>query len=429
MNRLTAAQPRQRTWGLLALGMVAFALPLGASVLDTPEANDPRWTPWMGCWEPSWGAQSELGDLLLCILPEDGVMTLSTWVDGERVETDALQVEVGPTPVSEAGCEGTRTLSWSDDGRRLFLEGQVRCDFVGNRTSRGLFALTDDGNTWVEIQALGIEDGSDPVLSVRFFHPASAAAIERQGIARAEPADARLIHQARQMASRPLTDAAIVEATERTGGAVAAALVAEMGHPFTLNAQRLRGLRQAGVPAEVVDVMVAVTWPTEFEILADGRVGQAPPPMSTPQAPSTESTRGLRGGYGTPAYRMRYGYGYGLFWDPYLGYSYGAPGYGYGYSPYPWYSGPAYIVVPPRPQTPSSGTMTPSGYRPSGSGGTARPANPPTAGSRPSTPASNPAVTRSSPPATQSAPPSSTQPERRRAVPRTSGGGGGDPQF
>jgi len=418
MNRPALPVVLRLDWRLVALGWLALVIPTAG--VQAAQGEDPRWAPWYGCWEPRGAPQPEGADLLLCILPEEAGVTLSTWIDGERVETDLLQANAGAILVEEAGCMGTRTLAWSEDGARLFLEGQVTCEPGWTRASRGLFALTDDGYTWVEIQALGMEEDGAPILSVRSFHPASPASLERHGIDALPALERRgLQQQLRQQAARPLNDAAIIEANQRAGGAVAAALVAEMGHPFALSTNRLRALRQAGVSAEVVDVMVAVTWPRQFEIRADGRVGQAPPPAPV----STQRPSGY--GYGSPSYRVRYGYGYGLFWNPYLGYSYGAPGYGYGYSSYPWYSGPAYIVVPPASSVAPSGTMTPSGYRPSSSR-TARPGSS-SASERPSTPANNPPPARSTAPATQSPPPASSSPDRRPAVPRT-GGGGSDPQ-
>ena len=406
---------------LLTLGLLAVAVP---AVPLAAEVDDPRWLPWVGCWEPLGSSHIEGSDLLLCILPDQDGVILTTWMEGEPVETDLLRADVGPTFVTEVGCEGVRSLSWSADGARLFVEGSVTCEPGGTRETRGVFTITDEGSTWVEIQALGFGEGAEPILSVRTFHPASRASLERNGL-EAPMADALLaIRRARQQAARPLTDAAIVEANRRTGGSVAAALVAEMGQPFALSTQRLRGLRGAGVGPEVIDVMVAVTFPDRFEIRGDGMVETVATPVAT-------TPRGaVSGGYGYPTYRARYGFGYGLFWNPYLGYSYGVPGYGYGYSPYRWYSGPSYIVVPPSPPTSSRGTMTPTGYRPSTSG-SARPGASSSGGSRPSTPASNPASSpppaRSTPPATQSNPPATSTPPRRPAVPRTGGGGDPDP--
>jgi hypothetical protein len=424
MRPMTPWRAAQRS--LLALGFLAAIAP---SALWATDIDDPRWLPWVGCWEPRGSSHMEGSDLVLCILPEGDGVTLTTWLDGEAIEVDLLRADVGPTAITEVACEGTRSLSWSADGARVFVEGSITCDPGGTRATRGVFSITDAGSTWVEIQALGFEDGVDPILSVRTFHPASPASLERNGL-EAPMAEAFMtIRQARQQAARPLTDAAILEAQRRTGGSVTAALVVELGHPFALNTDRLRALRSGGVTPEVIDVMVAVTYPERFEIRADGMVGPvAPTPVAgAPRRPVS----GGAWGYGAPTYRTRYGFGYGLFWDPYLGYGYGygVPGYGYGYSsPYRWYSGPAYIVVPPGEPSPSRGTMTPTGYRPSAPGAS-RPATSNSSGSeaRPSAPASSPPPARATPPATQSSPPpASSTPPRRQAIPRT-GGGGGDP--
>jgi hypothetical protein len=58
----------------------------------------------------------------------------------------------------------------------------------------------------------------------------------------------------------------VVEAVDRVGSDVARVLIAEIGEPFALSAGLLRDLDRRGVPGDVLDVMVAVTYPDRFEI-------------------------------------------------------------------------------------------------------------------------------------------------------------------
>ncbi|MEO7966386.1 MAG: hypothetical protein ABIT38_20985, partial [Gemmatimonadaceae bacterium] len=105
--------------------------------------------------------------------------------------------------------------------------------------------------------------------------------------------------------------------------------LAERGQGFDLDARQLVSLQKAGVATEVIDVMVALSYPEQFA-LDRTRVGDAPPDL-----------RGeMRGGevYGGGLYDGGYGY------DPY--------GYGYG-NGYGWYSGRRPIVVVPRSSDPN----------------------------------------------------------------------------
>jgi hypothetical protein len=230
-----------------------------------------------------------------------------------------------------------------------------------------------------------------------------------------------------------------VEASSTVGDPeVTAALVAEMGHGFDLDARSLRNLPEPGGGPEVIDMMIAMTWPQRFQVAIDGSVDHASSAYDARDARDARTlapwpTRGygvgitctgwfgrcssLDGylGYGYPIYGFGYGYGYGYGYSPYA------------YSRWGWYTGPRYIVVGPGAEPRPRGTMTPDGYRPP-----AGTASPPRPGARPGTTAQP----QSAPPAAQAAPPptagSSTgssapppRPAQRRDPPTTGGGGGG----
>jgi hypothetical protein len=409
--------------------------------------EDPRWLPWVGCWEPTDQAgppnvapATDPADpdalapeaaggssLLVCVTPSEGGVDIETLIDGESMLVEHFRTDGTPQPAMEGGCEGTRQATWSDDGRRVYLSSDLVCGADARRTTSGVFAMGADGFDWIEIQAIGTviagEADDDPYLSVRRFQVASRATLARHD--RMMPAADRglAVETSRRAAARALSTDAVVEAADRAGPEVAAALVAEMGYPFDLDARALKALSDQGVDAQVLDMMIAMTWPEHFQLAYDGSVARYQAPVERYDAPAAR--------YGTR------GYGYGIgctgpfgrcssfdLWMAYGYYGYGYYGYGLPYygAPRGWYAGSRYVVVGPGTITRGAGgTMTSDGYRPpSGGTSTARPAvqRGGAQGSGQAAPARPAASTGSS---GSAAPP----PERRPAQRRTGGGGGG----
>ncbi len=396
----------------------------------THAAEDFRWLPWVGCWEPADELAVEGAELLVCVTQDGDGVRIETLVDGESMGQEFLAADGSLQDMSEGGCEGTRQARWSDDGRRVFVLSDLACGPDARRSTSGVFAMGADGFEWIEIQAISTSGDDEPFLSVRRFQAASRATLARHD--REAPAADRglAIETSRRAAARALSGEALVEASRTAGPEVTAALVAEMGHGFDLDGRALRAYRDQGVPPEVLDMMIAMTWPERFQVGIAGGVDQVA--MAAPTRDPRAQTRTVRGydPYSCTGWLGRCG-----SFDSWLALRYGVYGYGYsplgfgyrpyGYSSWGWYSGPRYIVVDPTVQPRQRGTMTSEGYRPpSGSGSTqARPANSrgtPQTQATPSRPAASsaPAPRASPPPASSSTPP--PRPAQRRT------GGGGD---
>jgi hypothetical protein len=427
----------------LLLTMGAFMVPAPAQAqAEAPQqaqaTEDLRWLPWHGCWEPTDELATEGSELLVCITPDRDGVQVETLVDGESMGSEFLAGDGSRQDASEGGCEGTRQARFADDGRRLFVLSDLDCGLDARRTTRGVFAMGSDGFEWIEIQAISAGEDDEPFLSVRRFQAASRATLARHE--RAEPVTDRglAIETARRSASRAMTAGALVEASDIAGPAVTSALVAEMGQGFDLDARALRNYRNQGVAPEVLDMMIAMTWPDRFEVGIDGSVD------AVAMARSQDARYDDR--YDARTRRTGYSSFYCTGWlgrcstfDSWLSVRYGGFGYGYGYAPlgygyrpYGWYTGPRYIVIDPGSVQPRQrGTMTSEGYRPAGSSGSTqarpatsrgaaqpqsapRPAASPAPRAAPSTPATRP--TTSPPPATTPPP----RPAQRR------GTGGGD---
>ena len=246
------------------------------------------------------------------------------------------------------------------------------------------------GEAWVEVQSVRAGDGS-PLVGIRTFVPASEDALSAGPILDPAAGIEIAVSTARSQAAGALTPDALVEIVDRVGPDVTNAFLIERGEPFGLDRASLAALAARGVPGEVVDVMVAVSYPERFQVAAGEEVAEVSPETRTggpaAAAGAWPRRRWFRG-------YSPWGLGYDPYWDPYFsssywlrygaygygGYGYG--GYGYGYGPFGYgglgggYRAPSLVVIQPPTVTdrghaepePGSGPKRPGATGPGPSG-------------------------------------------------------------
>jgi len=320
------------------------------------------------------------------------------------------------------------------------LESQMSCGQQVVRTTTGTLAILPGGFGWVEIQAVQ-SGGPEPLVGIRTFVPAEPARLADLGVADPTVGGALAVVTARGRAGALLSPDAIAELVEGAGAAVAGALVIERGEPFDLDADLLRGLAERGVPGEVLDVMVAVTYPERFTVLGGAEGNELA--LNATAETAARAPVAMRGvapwptrprGYGFSPFGFGFGY-YDSYWDPFSPFGYGR-GYGYGYG---YYNTPRVIIVGPPVVEERSAVLSrnrgviegaPSG---GGSSSSAAPspqrrATPGSSSSSGSAPRSEPRSSGSAAPSTNSGGSGDSSPSggssnegERRAVPRSGG--------
>jgi hypothetical protein len=417
---------RARTGSLAGvLSLVAVGL-LGASAQGAAgqDAVDGRWLPWLGCWVPAEAMAEDAP--LTCIRPAaDGVEFL-TIAGGEVAERQLIQADGVQRAADVADCPGTQSALFSADGARVYLQAERACAGSIGRVTRGLMAMVD-GDRWVEVRSMAVNDGS--VAWVRRHVPAPRARVEAAGfgdLLLQLDRRAGSIELARMAAAAPVGVDEILEAFGHTDAEVVRSWVAEHGQLVALDARRLVRLADAGLPGDVIDVIVAVSYPQRFALAEPEGERAAERPLYGSRRP----------GYWDPWYSP-YGYGgYGLY-SPYrMGFGYWDM-YGYG----GYWNRPPVIVVPADPGQPTerggmvrgrgvTGASGGSSAQPSTRSETPRAATPrsgASATSRPSgaSPSASGASSGASRPAAAPSTSGSGSSTPRTAVPR-GGGGGGD---
>jgi hypothetical protein len=311
------------------------------------------------------------GDIL-CVVPGSSAaeVRLISVRDGEVVGSTLMQADGVARSVEAGGCSGTETARWSADRRRVLIRTELDCGGV-HRTSSGAIAMVAD-NEWVDVQVatVGQQHGTR-VLRYRAEPDASAPAEVAALLGDARP----LVREAARMnAAAPLQVDDILDAAAFLEAPAIQALLVAYGGGFRLDARRLAQLQAAGLPDDVIDVMVALSYPQRFAV-------------RDPYGDRVDTTYRQRA-YGwedecyDPVYR-RYYYGSECYYMRRWGY--GSSRYGYlyspwGYDPYGWRygTGPVVVIVRPddgQPAAPRAGVVRGGGYTRGGSpsAGTAQP--------------------------------------------------------
>ena len=300
--------------------MMSSAMFLAA--LLSAGAADSRWTPFLGCWsliedavrqplfaDPDEESRQEDRPMgLVCLAPEGDGVRLETF-SGEEVFLEETLVADGQRhELTQGKCRGWQQLDWSKDGSVLFTRSELVCEEGRTRTLTGVSMLTD-GSTWVELQSLGSDQGR-AVLTRRYR--AANEEISRLRIPSLTEEQIRDAVEARfRLASAPVNLDDVIETASHVAPEVVEAWLLDRGLRLPIDSKSLVRLSEASVPPGVIDLMVALAFPDEFDV----------------ERPSGGGG-GMDWGWGYPGYDP-------FFYSPYAYPYYFAPfGYYYGYAPW-----------------------------------------------------------------------------------------------
>ena len=329
---------------LAAAALLASAVAAGAQQTQLA-STDGRWTPWVGCWQASSrdAVTQELAPNkslpVVCVVPAPGNATvdLVTIDSGTAGKPERVDANGSRRAVDREGCTGWETAQFSADAKRIYVRSEHQCTGNRTRTSTGIMSISPNGE-WLDVQGVNVDTHS----GVRVVHygrvPAPASL----------SADMKAALEGRQLATTTAVIAAsdsvriadVIDATRNVDPLVVQTWLAQRGQGFHMDAKRLTQLADAKVPSNVIDVMVALSYPQAFAInlaQADGRVTPTGRPAQVADADVDRNGPIVymnwdpfysNGYYGYNGYGYRNGYGYG---------------YGYGGN---WYGGPVVIVRP-----------------------------------------------------------------------------------
>lgn len=293
------------------------------------QASASPWEAWIGCWDRvPRESDAAAGAGRVCVLPTQTPTTVDlVSVVGDSITSrERLDASSATQRVRQGDCEGTESVHAT--GVRVYRRTTLKCA-SGGRLVNSVMAMSSRGE-WLDVR--GVAFGTNVGVRPTRYRETSPSTKLPPEVAAALRGRTDGMSPARIAASGRVEPSDVVEASHYLEVGVLQTWLAELGQGFDLDAHQLLALQKSGVAPEVIDVMVALSYPQQFA-LDRTRVGDAPPDLNAD----------LRGGqvYGGGLYDGGYGY------DPY-GYGYGYGGYGYG-----WYSGRRPIVVVPRASDPN----------------------------------------------------------------------------
>lgn len=249
---------------ILAAGS-AFAQPPAA---PTPAAQvgDARFAAWLGCWRldddlAGTGAR-------MCITPDKAGVRMQTVVGTQRGIDEVVIADAVAHPIADSECQGTELAEWSSDGARIFRTTNVTCGKEAARTIKSV-AFLAPGPSWVNVQHVS---GSAVNTAVRVQRYRRAANQTLADGSKAPQPEATLTMRTTAETTRwSIED--VIEASSKVPAETVQAALTEANHGFDLNKRTLLALDEGGVNDQVIDLMVALTYPKRFVVERRGGGG------------------------------------------------------------------------------------------------------------------------------------------------------------
>lgn len=309
-----------------------------ASQSAAPKVDvDSRFSAWLGCWRldddlSGTGAR-------MCVTPEKNGVRLQT-IAGSNKGIDELVIPDGaPHAIVDSDCKGTEQAEFSKDGARLFRTTQVTCGKEAARTIKSVIFMAA-GPAWINVQHVSGDSANTSVRVQRYRRSSNQNLADGS---KTQQPDAQRRQDLNESFVWSIDD--VIEANAKLPAEALQAALTEVNHKFDLNRKSLVALQDGGVRGEVIDLMVALTYPQRFVVQRAGSPttpsgvltggGWFDPFMMSPLMSAAMFDCYTPFGYGYRSYYSMCGsalYRYGLY-DAYYGY-YGARPYGYGY--YGW---------------------------------------------------------------------------------------------
>jgi len=299
---------------------------------------DSRFAAWMGCWR----LEDDLAGTgaRMCITPEKGGVRMQTIVGTQRGIDELVIPDAVAHPITDTDCKGTERAEWSKDGARMFRTTDVACGKEAPRTIKSV-AFMAAGPAWINVQMIS---GTAATTAVRVQHYRRASNQQLADGSKAPQPDASLARRLNPETTNWSVED-VIEASSQMPAEVVQASLAEVHQAFPMNKQTLVALADAKVDSQVIDLMVALTYPKRFVIERRGGGGSTPTgvltgggwfdPMISPMMMGSMLDCYSPFGYGYRSYYSMCGnsYGYTPFGYDYLGYNRYGQGY---YSNYGW---------------------------------------------------------------------------------------------
>ena len=273
--------------------VLALALMAPSAGAQTATSIDPRFQPWIGCWrtmDTGIGLEeigAEQQPTRACVVPSvstPGSIDIALYNRATLLSRTAVPLPGTSREKTVDECSGTESAAWDPEDTRLILRAELACARGVKRVETGLMVMNSAGQ-WVQMQNLAVgKNEATTVARFRFEGDSGAPA----GLSFGAVRSSRALRLSTGAAAAPQ---AVIGVATKVPASLAEAWLLETGKAAKLNAATLVSLADAGVPARVIDVMVAMANPQRFQ------VGPAPVGAGADVSAMTVASRAnMRGG-------------------------------------------------------------------------------------------------------------------------------------
>ena len=238
---------------LVALLVIAISPVRAQSVKSS---LDPRWTPWLGCWQTDTTKTEANGAAVRCVAPLRGTSGVQeiTVAGGRVTERRHLVADGHPASFDENGCNGNRTAEWASNGRRVYVRSTYTCGGTLAGASSTVLAFASNGD-WLETES--IQAGHGSIEHVDHWRDAAVPRGLPPDVAATLQTPRLATTTARASASESLAVGDVLDALQHVDSTTVRAWVASSGQRFNLSGDELTTLVRANVPRGVLQAMVA----------------------------------------------------------------------------------------------------------------------------------------------------------------------------
>ncbi len=303
---------------------------------------------WLGCWR----LEDDLAGtgVRMCITPDQAGVRLQTIIGTQRGLDEFVIPDGVARPIVDSECKGTERAEWSQDGLRVFRTTDVTCKNETARTIKGV-AFLAPGPAWINVQHITGTSATTGVRVQRYRRAINQNLAD--GTKVPQPSGSASATPTARDATWSIED--VIEASGKLPAEALQAALADVRHGFNMNKNTLVKLDEAEVPAGVIDLMIALTFPKKFVVERAG--GSAPIGVSTGMGWYDPFMSPMMMGpyancysdryYGYRSYYNMCGSYYGSYYSPYGGYY---PSYYDNFHP-----GGGWVAVDPNPPAVESG--------------------------------------------------------------------------
>ena len=307
----------------LASAIAAAVIAFASTTMAQAQETHPGWTPYLGCWQPVATADSPSG--ALCLIPSGEHVEMLTVANGVIEHREPFYADGITRAVEQEGCEGTESATFSPDRRRIYTISDLTCTDQAASHSEGIISMPFPGE-WLDVRSMTVDGRS--TAWAQWYERTSNDVLNELGISVGAADGLLALRGAAARATARMTINDVIEASQHVSQESVRAWVFEVGEGFAgFDTEELLRLDEAGISDEVIDVVVAVSFPRHFnlgqrqvEVAEDSRQRAGRPILLDLYAPfGYYSPLGLRnryyGGYGGYGSYYPYPYGYNGGWS------------------------------------------------------------------------------------------------------------------